>query len=601
MTDVKAAAGRFRTARVLLRVSWETDRRGTALAFGCVLGEAIVTGLFAYWLKLLLDGVQHGHATAIAWAAAGVAASITGGVALRYAGERARASLNERAHHQVEQRLLRTIARVPTLEIHETPDHLTQLELLDSESWEFGNTIPAIVQFCHVLIQVLITAVLLASVDPLLLVLPAFGIPLLLFSRYTNGLFHRGQMLAADPSRRAEDIYELCTQSGPAKELRLFRLREELLARFAAAHREVASIHVRLQLRGQAVRLLTRLVFVAGYFGAIAYVVVRAVDGRLSVGDVGLTAVLAGQVLGLVAGSAETVQWALRSLTTASRYVYLVDVAERIRSSTDSSVAAPPRLTTGIRVRGLTYRYPSASAPTLCDVDLDLPAGSTVAVVGDNGAGKTTLVKLLAGLYRPDAGSITVDGVDLARLDPDRWRERVSAGFQDHARWEFPVREAVGLGDLDAIDDPAAAAAALERAGAGDLAGVLPQGVETQLGPRWPGGVDLSSGQWQKVALGRAMIRTAPLLLLLDEPTAALDADTEHRLFERWTHAAEELRRASGAITVLVSHRFSTVRMADLIVVVAEGGIAELGTHDELMELGGRYAKLFSLQAAAYS
>jgi ATP-binding cassette subfamily B protein len=124
--------------------------------------------------------------------------------------------------------------------------------------------------------------------------------------------------------------------------------------------------------------------------------------------------------------------------------------------------------------------------------------------------------------------------------------------------------------------------------------------VETQLGPRWPGGVDLSSGQWQKVALGRAMIRTSPLLLLLDEPTAALDADTEHRLFERWTHAAEELRRRSGAITVLVSHRFSTVRMADLIVVVAEGGIAELGTHDELMELNGRYARLFSLQAAAY-
>lgn len=599
MTDAPVA-GRFRTTRVLLRASWETDRRGTVLAFGCVLGEAIVTGLFAYWLKLLLDGVQQDEPNLITWAAAGMVVSITGGVALQYAGERASASLNERAHHEVERRLLRTIARVPTLEIHETPDHLSQLELLDSESWEFGHTIPAVVRFFHVLIQIAITAGLLASVDPLLLVLPAFGIPVLVFSRYTNGLFVRGQLLAADPTRRAEDIYELCTQAGPAKELRLFRLRDELLDRFAAAHREIVRIHLRLQLRGQAVRLLTRLVFVAGYFGAIAYVVVRAVDGRVSVGDVGLTAVLAGQVLGLVAGSAETVQWALRSLTTASRYVYLVDVAERIRSSTDTSAVAPARLTTGIRLRGLTYRYPSAEEPTLRGIDLDLPAGSTVAVVGDNGAGKTTLVKVLAGLYRPDAGSITADGVDLAQLDPDRWRERVSAGFQDHAQWEFSVREAVGIGDLDAIDDADAAGAALERAGAGDLPGVLPQGVETQLGPRWPDGVDLSSGQWQKIALGRAMIRTSPLLLLLDEPTAALDADTEHQLFERWTHAAQELRRTSGAITVLVSHRFSTVRMADLIVVLADGVIAEHGTHDDLMERNGQYARLFSLQAAAY-
>ncbi len=211
------------------------------------------------------------------------------------------------------------------------------------------------------------------------------------------------------------------------------------------------------------------------------------------------------------------------------------------------------------------------------------------------------MVKLLAGLYPPTTGRILIDGTDLAALDPDRWRTRVSAGFQDHARWEFSVAEAVGLGDLAALDDHAAVEAALDRAGAGDLLETLPAGLETQLGPAWPGGIDLSGGQWQKLAIGRAMMRTAPLLLLLDEPTAALDADTEHRLFERWTAAAADLRRATGAVTVLVSHRFSTVRMADLIVVLDRGQIVETGSHADLVARpDGLYAELFELQARSY-
>lgn len=215
--------------------------------------------------------------------------------------------------------------------------------------------------------------------------------------------------------------------------------------------------------------------------------------------------------------------------------------------------------------------------------------------------GKTTLVKLLAALYRPTTGTITVDGMDLSRLDPDRWRDRVSAAFQDHARLEFLVREAVGVGSLVHLENGREAGAALERAGAGDLAPSLPQGIETQLGPAWPGGVDLSGGQWQKVALGRAMMRTSPLLLLLlDEPTAALDAETEHRLFRSWTGAAHGLRERTGAITVVVSHRFSTVRMADLILVLREGRVVEQGNHAELMRQGGLYAELYTLQAAAY-
>jgi ATP-binding cassette subfamily B protein len=261
----------------------------------------------------------------------------------------------------------------------------------------------------------------------------------------------------------------------------------------------------------------------------------------------------------------------------------------------------PTKLRHGIVLTGVSYRYPHRDHDVLRGVDLHLPAGSTVAVVGDNGAGKTTLVKLLTGLYTPTSGRITIDGTDLSILDPERWRTRVSAAFQDHARWEFRVGETVGIGDVTSLDDPEAISDAVERAGAGDVVDALPAGLDTQLGPSWPGGVDLSGGQWQKLAIARAMMRRAPLLLVLDEPTAALDAETEHRLFERWTTAAARLRQETGAVTVLVSHRFSTVRMADLIVVLDQGRVVEVGRHDELLARpGGLYAELFTLQAASY-
>ncbi|MFD2081927.1 ATP-binding cassette, subfamily B [Actinopolymorpha cephalotaxi] len=593
-------AGRLRTARVMLGLAWAADPRRSVLAFGLFTLQALVAALFGWWLKLLLDGITAHDVARTVLAALALTGSVVGGAALDYAGTRVRMALNERAHHLVERRLALTVARTPTLEIHETPAHLTQLEILVDDSWEFGEAIPSLVNAANAAVRVVTTAILLVSVHPLLLALPLFGLPMLLLSRHTSGLFNLGNELAAEPARRANDLWELATASGSAKETRLFRLGDRILAGFHAEHRKVQAIHRRLQVRGQLIGLGAQLAFLVGYFGSIVFVVDQAVRAHNSVGDVLLTAVLAGQVLGLVGNSAEIVQWTARTLTAASRFVYLEDIAHRARRSVDATVPLPSRLTSGIHLRGLSYRYPHRDTDVLHDLDLHLPAGSTVAVVGDNGAGKTTLVKLLAGLYVPTAGRIEVDGADLATLDPERWRLRVSAAFQDHARWEFSVRETVGIGDLTAVDDGAAVAAALDRAGAGDLPATLPAGPATQLGAQWPGGVDLSGGQWQKLAVGRGMMRQAPLLLLLDEPTAALDAETEHRLYERWTVAARELRRSTGAVTVLVSHRFSTVRMADLIVVLDRGRIVESGTHAELVARRGLYAELFELQAASY-
>lgn len=594
-----APAKRLRAARVILTLAWQADRRRSILAAVILVLEALFTALFAYWLKLLLDGVAAGSLVQATIAGALLAISIIAGVGLEYAGSRVQQALNERAHHAIEQRLISTVGQTPTLDIHETPRHLTQLELLDGESWEFGAVLPSLFRLAETVIRVVIVAVLLIAVHPLLLALPLFGLPMLLLSGKTNGLFNLGNELASEPQRRANDLWELATESAAAKEIRVFRLSEEILRRFHREFTDVRRIHLRLHLKGQSIALATRVVFLVGYFGAIVFVVTLAGRGQLSVGDVALTAVLAGQVLGLIGGSAEAIQWALRCLTSASRFVYLQDVSTLARARVSAAAVVPERLDDGIRLEGLSYTYPSG-VDALVDLNLHLPAGATVAVVGDNGAGKTTLVKLLAGLYVPTSGRILVDSVDLATLDPDAWRLHVSAGFQDYARFEFLVRETVGIGDLDAIESETAVRSAVERAGAVDLFDTLPSGLATQLGPNWPAGIDLSGGQWQKLAIARAMMRRRPLLLLLDEPTATLDAETEHRLFESWTAAARDIRRATGAVTILVSHRFSTVRMADLIVVIDNGRIVEVGTHPDLLDADGLYAELFEIQAAAY-
>ncbi len=261
----------------------------------------------------------------------------------------------------------------------------------------------------------------------------------------------------------------------------------------------------------------------------------------------------------------------------------------------------PERITDGLRVEHVSFRYPGTDRLVLDDVDLFIPAGAVVAIVGENGAGKTTLVKLLCRFYEPTEGRITVDGADLSRVPAEGWRARCAGAFQDFFRFELPARSSVGVGDLSRLEDLPAVQTAVVRAGADDVVDRLPDGLQTQLGPTWPGGVEVSFGQWQKVALARGFMRDEPLLLVLDEPTAALDAETEHALFERYASVTRATDAAgNGRITVLVSHRFSTVRMADHIVVLDGARVAEHGSHDELMARGGPYAELYGIQASAY-
>jgi ATP-binding cassette subfamily B protein len=253
-----------------------------------------------------------------------------------------------------------------------------------------------------------------------------------------------------------------------------------------------------------------------------------------------------------------------------------------------------------LRFDDVSFHYPGTDREVLSDVTLEVPLGSTLALVGDNGAGKTTIVKLLAGFYRPSAGTISVGGVDLSNVDVRAWRSSLSACLQDFSRFEFRARETVGVGSLPDLDDEARIVGAVGAAGANDVVAHLEHGLETQLGTAWDGGAELSTGQWQKLALGRAMMRERPRLLLLDEPTAALDAAAEAALFERYA-AASAFAAETGSITIIVSHRMSTVRMADLIAVVEGGRLREFGTHAQLIAAAGAYRELYQTQASAYA
>jgi ATP-binding cassette subfamily B protein len=591
----------MRPVLVMAVACFRADRARALASLGLRAAGAVSGPVFAAALASLVTSARPGVALSTSLGAAALlAASLGGQIVLDELGWKVTQVLEERTAHHVDLEILTMVAGLPDLEHIERAENLDKIERIRHEGWLLSMSVPALLSLTVLLLRMGVSVALLATVHPLLLLLPVFAVPSLVAGAKAERIRLLGMEERQQHWRRVYDLQRMVVRAAPAKEVRVFGLGPELLRRHRSESDEIAAWERSHRLQGARMVSAGRAVFVLGYVGAVAFVASSVSSGRLGVRDLVLTIVLAGQVMGLLSGATNNANWVAWTMTAVRRYVWLLDYTAGRAGAREGAGEPPRRLATGIRLDNVSFRYPGTDTDVLTGVDLDLAAGTTVAVVGDNGAGKTTLVKLLSRFYEPTGGRITVDGVGLDTIDVVAWRRRMAAAFQDHARLELLAREAVGVGELMLLDDEAASLAALERAGTADLVGVLPHGMGTQLGPDWPDGVELSGGEWQKVALGRGMMRETPLLLVLDEPTAALDAETEHRLFDRYAVAAQQAAAAVGTVTVLVSHRFSTVRMADLIIVIAGGRIAERGTHEQLVGAGGVYAELYGIQARAY-
>jgi ATP-binding cassette subfamily B protein len=407
----------------------------------------------------------------------------------------------------------------------------------------------------------------------------------------------RGYNLArwASPMRRRmQYLLNLVTTDTAAKEVKLFDLGTYFVDRF----RLLSTVYYERQRRlvtaryvvGNVWSLLSTLVGSGTYL----YVALQAVVGRLTPGDLLLYTQAASQVQSSVQGILSGLSAMYEHNLYLSNLFDLLQVESRVRAPAQPRPLPSP-LRGEIVFDHVTFQYPGTGAVALRDVSFRIAPGETVAVVGRNGAGKTTLVKLLCRLYDPTQGRILLDGVDLRDLDPGELRAAMGAMFQDFVTYQATAAENVGLGDLMAIEDRWAVAGAARSSGADELISGLPDGYDTPLGKWFDRGVNLSGGEWQKVALGRAFMRQDASILVLDEPTSALDAQAEYELFARLRQLAH------GRTAIYISHRFSTVRQADRILFFEHGSLVEEGTHAELMDLRGRYARLFALQASAYT
>jgi ATP-binding cassette subfamily B protein len=585
-----------------LKRGYEAEPMLLLVAFGLVLLAALPDALLALWFKLLADGVQAHSRALVLSSAVGLGVSATLTWFLRVVSDRTQRRFRERVTVALESHVARLQASVVTIEHHERPEYVNRLAMLRDQVFVLDHMYMSLFSTCGWILRLIVTVALLVSIHPALVLLAVFALPTVFTSTWRPGV-ERAAEESGSPSRRlARHLFVTATTAPPGKEVRVTgigdRLIDERRAAWARWHGPIASARWASALW----HTLAWAIFGAGFIAAVAFV---SLGLQASAGAV-LLVLAAGSRLSAYIGATVGEIGFLRGiwLDGSRRLAWLEDYAAALFEHADLPV--PERLADGIRLEHVSFVYPGTERRVLDDVCLDLKSGSVVAIVGENGAGKTTLVKLLCRMYTPTSGRILVDGLDLARIRADQWRERLAGAFQDFFRFELKARHTVGVGDVPRLDDEPAVVVAVDRAGADDVIAKLTGGLETQLGATWPDGVEVSFGQWQKLALARGFMRDHPLVLVLDEPTAALDAETEHALFERFAAATRGGKsngaadRANGRITILVSHRFSTVRMADLIVVLDGSRVVEVGSHEELVAKGGQYAELYGIQAAAY-
>ncbi len=593
-----------------LRLIWQADRRRASAYLLLTVGQGLIPVAAAWLAKQVLDRVGavlalHRNGTipdavtvnsVMVVAAASVAVQFAARF-LRPIHRQLQGNLLTRVNGHILRQMMVMGGDIPDLDHFERKAFHDELSLLEREvSWRPKTLMGWLHSIGMATLTLAGSLVLLWSLQPLLpLALMACGIPQIFAENRQQTRVYRSITDRSESARMMAYCASLATDAGAAKELLVYGVGPWFVARWrrlaGAALTEMARV------RRAGLRLALAIVGGNGIALALgfAYIASQVGSSRLTVGDfalyLSLVAVLQDNLSALTTGVGSTIG-TLRFMARLFSFLYETRPSISV-APPEVAVPVPSRLRNGIELRRVGFAYPGQEQQVLSDVTCTLRAGETVALVGANGTGKTTLVKLLTRLYDPTGGEILLDGLPIAAYDLPSLRGRISALFQDFAHFALSAQHNVGVGDVGHADDRERVLAASRWAGADAVLEKLPAGWDTPLTRAFAGGVDLSGGEWQKVATARAAMREAALVVL-DEPTAALDAQAEHELFTRFRQLAE------GRTVLLISHRFSTVRMADRVLVLEGGRIVEAGSHAELTALGGRYAALYELQAGRY-
>lgn len=584
--------------RRAIGLAWRVARPLTAQhVFAATLG-ALLPVAIAYVGKLIVDAVvaaiedpAHPVGPALTWVALELGLILTAHLAGQYAGLTAQL-LRTRLALEVDQ-IIFDKALSLSVRHYEDPEFMDVLERARKESsWRPLEMITHGLSLAKNVVTLIGYAALLAQFSGwAVLALSLAGLPFLAETRFAAEQY-RISVARTPQERRAYYLGQLLTSDYYAKEVKLFALGRWILAGHRALHESFYAEDRRFVTRRAIAVTLLGAVSVGVFYAIYAVIVGQTVVGAITLGSMTLYLTVFRQGQGAFQSAMGSLARAYEDNLYMSNLFTLLaiesdDVTERGPDDVEPTDAAPR-----ITFDDVSFRYPGSERPCLEGVTLDIAPGETVALVGPNGAGKTTLVKLLVGLYDFDGGRILIDDTDITSLDKGELRARIGVVFQDFVHYHFTAADNVGIGWLPSLEAREEIERAAQDAGAAEVIGELPESYDTMLG-RWFGGEQLSIGQWQRMALARAFMRKSRVLIL-DEPTASIDAEGEHEIFERF----RELKR--GATALLITHRFSTVRMADRIVVLDGGRVVETGTHEELMQAGGLYQRMFDLQAAGY-